>query len=246
MIAKIPYFFFRSMNILKSDRKMILIALCPVVIGFAFYYFLGQYAYSEVSAWGNGYITEKFPDQGWMNTLVSGLAILILGVLINWTFFIFISVIASPFNDMISARVEVIYKQQKKASDTLMQTLARLPSILFNEVKKIGVIVLLSIANIALGFVFPPITFILGGLILAISFVDYSWSRNELKVSECISDVRKGFLPYLLGGVAFMFLISVPLLNLFFLPLAVVFFTVIYCELRVKGQSQNEEISTQG
>lgn len=238
MIAKIPYFFFRSMNLLKTDKKMIMIALCPVLIGFAFYYFLGQYAYSEVSAWGHGYINEKFPDQGWMNTLISGLAILILGVLINWTFFIFISVVASPFNDMISARVEKIYELRKESTDSLIETFKRLPSILMNEVKKIGVIALLSIANIALGFVFPPITFILGGLILAISFVDYSWARNELNLSECIGDVRHGFFPYLLGGVCFMFLISVPILNLFFLPLAVVFFTVIYCELRVNGQEK--------
>ncbi|AYF43283.1 MULTISPECIES: EI24 domain-containing protein [Halobacteriovorax] len=244
MVSKIPYFFFRSMNILKSDKKMILIALCPVIIGFALYYFLGQYAFNEVSTWGHGYINEKYPDQGWVSTVFSGVLIVLLGVIINWTFFLVISFIASPFNDMLSARVEVIYNLQKKESDTLVATFKRLPSILLNEVKKVGVIVILSVINIAFGFVFPPVTFILGGLILAISFIDYSWARHELRVSECIRDVRKGFLPYLLGGVCFMFLISIPLLNLFFLPLAVVFFTVIFCELRINKQASNEEVSS--
>lgn len=244
MVTKIPYFFFRSMNILKTDKKMILIALCPVLIGFVLYYTLGHYAFSEISTWGHGYINEKYPDQGWVSTIFSGVLILLLGVIINWTFFIVVSVIASPFNDMLSSRVEVIYNLQKKESDTLAQTFKRLPSILLNELKKIGVIVVLSTINIGVGFLFPPITFVLGGLILGISFIDYSWSRHELKVSECIRDVKNGFLPYLLGGVCFMLLISIPLLNLFFLPLAVVFFTVIFCELRVQEKAGHEEVSS--
>ncbi|MFG1500633.1 EI24 domain-containing protein [Halobacteriovorax sp. XZX-3] len=246
MIGKLPYFFFRSMNILKADKKIILIALCPVLIGFILYYSLGHYAFSEVSAWGHGYINEKYPEQGWVSTVFSGVLIILLGVIINWTFFIVVSVIASPFNDMLSSRVEMIYKLQKESTDTFTQTMKRLPSILMNELKKIGVIVVLSIINIGIGFFFPPITFVLGGLILAISFIDYSWSRNNLTFAECVGDIKSGFLPYLLGGVGFMILISIPLLNLFFLPLAVVFFTVIYCELRVKEIASSEEVPTKG
>ena len=244
MISKMPYFFFHSLKIIKSDRKMFFIALCPIIIGFIFYYFMGSYAYAEVSAWGHALISEKFPDQGWMNTIFSSLAVIILAVLINWTFFLFISFIASPFNDMMSARVEVMYKLEKKDSDSFSETMKRVPSIIINEIKKIGVIVLLSVVNIALGFFFPPITFLIGGLILAISFIDYSWSRNDLKLSECIRDVRTGFFPYLIGGFCFMFLISIPILNLFFLPIAVVFFTVIYCEVKVSKGSSSEEVSS--
>ncbi len=235
MVLKIPYLFFKSLDIMKSDKKVIMLGLIPVILGFICYYFLGGYVFNDLQLIGKEYLSKYVDASGWVGSVFFGLITILFAVFMNFTFFIFVSVIAAPFNDLISSRVEKVYSQERDDSDAFSGILKKLPELFKNEMKKIGFIIILSIINVIVGFVFPPASFVLAGLILAISFVDYSWSRNEMTFSECFIDVKKGFLPYLLGGVSFLFLIAVPILNLFFLPLAVVFFTVIFCELRKKN-----------
>lgn len=235
MVLKVPYLFFKSIDILKSDKKIIFLSLIPVAIGFLCYYFLGGYVFGDLKTIGIEYLSQYVDMTGWVGSIFKGILAVLFAVLVNFTFFIFVSIIAAPFNDLISARVEKVYGTSQLEDQSFADTLKKLPTIAKNEGKKIFFIVLISIINIIISFFFPPASFLLAGLILAISFVDYSWSRNELTFGDCFGDLKKGFLAYLLGGVAFMLLISIPIINLFFLPLAVVFFTVIYCELRVKN-----------
>lgn len=205
----------------------------PLMIGFACYYFLGNYVFGDLQLMGKEYLAQHMDLSGWVGSIFTGLVTVLFVVFMNFTFFIFVSIIASPFNDLISARVEKIYGTSNEEEQSLKDVLKRLPTTLKNEAKKIVFIIVLSFINLAISLTFPPASFIIAGIILAISFVDYSWSRNELSVTECIKDLKRGFVTYLLAGIAFMFLISIPIINLFFLPLAVVFFTVIFCELKV-------------
>ncbi len=234
MFLKIPYLFFKSLDIMKSDKKIIMISIVPVFIGFVCYYFLGSYVFGDLFKMGEQYISQKFQVDGWVSTLLFSLISILFAVLVNWTFFIFVSVIAAPFNDLISSRVEKKYKPNNVLLDS-EGFFKGLPRIFKNEAKKVAFVILLSVVNIIIGFIFPPVSFLIGALILAISFIDYSWSRNNLEFSVCFKNIKTGFLSYLLGGIMFMFLISIPILNLFFLPFAVVFFTVIYCELEQKN-----------
>ncbi|EQC44736.1 EI24 domain-containing protein [Bacteriovorax sp. Seq25_V] len=234
MFLKVPYLFFKSLDIMKSDKKIIMISVIPVVIGFICYYFLGSYIFGDLFKLGEQYLAEKFQVEGWVSTLLFSLISIMFAVLVNWTFFIFVSVIAAPFNDLISSRVEKIYRPSIETKDS-EGFWKGLPKVFKNEAKKVAFVIFLSVINIIIGFIFPPVSFLLGALILAISFIDYSWSRNNLEFGLCFQNMRHGFLSYLLGGILFMFLISIPVLNLFFLPFAVVFFTVIYCELDQKN-----------
>lgn len=235
MVLKVPYLFFKSLDIMKSDKRVIMFGMIPVLLGFTCYYFLGTYVFGDLQAMGKDYISQHVDTAGWVGNVFLGLITVLFAVFMNFTFFIFVSVIAAPFNDLISSRVEKIYAKTEDNSQGFSEMMKKLPTTLKNEAKKIGFIILLSIINVIIGFIFPPASFLLAGLIFAISFVDYSWSRNEMTFGECFGDLKKGFLAYLLGGILFLFLIAIPILNLFFLPLAVVFFTVIYCELRFKN-----------
>jgi CysZ protein len=209
--------------------------MIPVLLGFVCYYFLGSYVFGDLQVMGKEYLSKHMDTTGWIGNVFFGLITILFAVFMNFTFFIFVSVIAAPFNDLISSRVERIYSKTQDDGQGFSEMMKKLPATIKNELKKVGFIIILSIINVIVSFAFPPASFLLAGLILAISFVDYSWSRNEMTFGECFGDLKKGFLPYLFGGIAFLFLIAIPILNLFFLPLAVVFFTVIYCELRFKN-----------
>ncbi len=228
-VLKLPYFFFKSVDHLKSDRKVMFLSVIPVLIGLTCYYFLGQYVFGDLKTMGTEYLAGYIDMSGWIGSLFTWIIALVFAIVINFTFFIFVSVIASPFNDLISERIAEIYGLDPEGSDG--KFFSRLPGIIGNELKKISLIILLSIINIIISFIFPPLSFVIAGLLFSVSFVDYSWSRKEMTFSECRNDFKKSGIVYTLGGMGFLFLISIPILNLFFLPLAVVFFTTLHIEM---------------
>ncbi len=234
MVLRLPYYFFKSLSYMRNDKKVMLYSIIPVLIGFICYYFLGTYMFDKLEVLAREFLMSYVTVSGWVENLIQGLVGLVVLVFVNFTFFIFVSIIASPFNDIISERIEVMYKLDPK-EQTFSDVVKKLPSMLINEFKKVILIFLCSIFNFIVGIFVPPLGFILTGLLFAVSFVDYSWSRRELTPKECIGEIKKGFLPFMLGGSAFMFLISIPILNLFFLPVAVVFFTTLNSEIRSKN-----------
>jgi len=231
-LRKIPFYFIKSLSIIKSEKKIILFGAIPILIGILSYYFLGKLIFGDLYSLGNEYIKSHFQTSTWMNTLFFSLMTIIFFFLINWTFFIFVSIIASPLNDIISSLVDKHYNLDQSYKFKLSLLIKKLPKILINEIKKILLILILSILNFILSFIFAPASFLLAGFILSISFIDYSWSRNDLDFKQCLNDLKKNFFLYLLSGAIFMVFISIPLLNLLFLPFAVVYFTVIYCETK--------------
>ncbi len=228
-VLKVPYYFFKSVDFLKSDRKVMLLSTIPVLIGLICYYFLGAYVFGDLKQLGTEYLSQYVDMSGWMGSLFTWIIAIVFAIVINFTFFVFVSVIASPFNDLISERIAELYGVDPEGSNEVM--IKKLPRVLVNEFKKVLIIISISILNIAISFIFPPLSFVIAGLLLAVSFVDYSWSRKEMKVQACKEDFKRGVFVYTIGGMGFLFLISIPVLNLFFLPLAVVFFTTLHLEM---------------
>jgi uncharacterized protein involved in cysteine biosynthesis len=61
-------------------------------------------------------------------------------------------------------------------------------------------------------------------------FVDYSWSRHNIKFKDCLKDIRGHIFGYSLGGVFFFVLVSIPIINLIVSPLATSYFTLLWLE----------------
>lgn len=80
------------------------------------------------------------------------------------------------------------------------------------------------------GFIFPPLSVLISGLLFAASFLDYSWSRHDYNVGQCLKSVTSSFVIHLLSGMGLLFLISVPIVNLFVMPFSTIFYTVLFSE----------------
>lgn len=227
--------FSKALSVMKGDKWIMLLSTIPVLIGLALYYWLGAWMYGDVLAWGNDWVKQAISNDSWGNVITWFIGIIMTVVLyfvISWTFVLIISIIASPFNDVISARVEraILGKAEQSIGESFSTMFKRILRILWNESKKILFIVSLSLV----GFLFSlipflvPVSFVISAALLAVGFLDYSWSRHEMKLGECIADLKRSVVPYTLGGSVFLFLIAVPVLNLFLLPYAVVYFTVLF------------------
>ena len=223
-----------SLRLFKRDKWVLIFSLIPVVIGLVIYGFFGQWLLTDVYAWGMSFVDEKV-EGGWLSAL-SWLIIAILSItvffVVNWTFVIVVSIVAAPFNDLISERVEKILtgEQTGDVSDSIKKMIGRFAHVLINELKKIILIIFVALLGFLFSFIFPPISLLISVVLLAVEFLDYSWGRDELSVTQCLSDLKKSFLTYSYGGLIFLFIVGIPILNLIALPLGVVYFTCLYVE----------------
>lgn len=219
-----------SFKLLKSDKYILFLSFVPSIIGIILYYFIGTYFFNDFYNWCLQFITPYFEDV----KIVAGVLKFFFGILFffmaGWTFFLVVSLVASPFNDLISARVESRVSGVKPVDEPF--SFGQLFRILKNEIKKIAFIFIVTIIGLVLGLFFPPISFLVSALLMAVTFLDYSWSRHNFTVAQCLEDMRGSFVTYLISGIIFMFAISIPLLNVLFLPIGVIHFTSVFAKKR--------------
>ncbi len=225
-----------ALHFLFKDKINFLLALIPILIGIALYIVLGSWIFGSVTDWGKELINEHISSGGWGTSvyyILSFIMTIAMFFIINWTFVLIVALIASPFNGIMSERIEKQMGGQTPANigDSIKRTLSKLGPILFNELKKISFIISLTILGLILGLfpVVTPFSIAIAALLLTVEFVDYNWSRHELKFRDCLSDVKSNFISYLLSGAVFMFLITIPIVNLFMLPYGISYFTVLWC-----------------
>jgi CysZ protein len=229
--------FGQALKVMTSDKWIMLLSMIPVLVGAALYYWLGSWMYGDVLAWGNQWVKEAISNDSFGNIvswIVGIVMTIVLYFIISWTFVLVISIIASPFNDVISSRVEraILGRSEESVGASFTQMFGRIFRILWNESKKIVFIIALSTFGFLLSFIpfLVPVSMLISATLLAVGFLDYSWSRHDMSFSACVSNLKASFLSYSLGGIVFLFLIAVPILNLFLLPYAVVYFTVLYAD----------------
>lgn len=231
---------------LYQDKVNLLLAIIPISMGFVLFYFLGSWVYGSVMEQGQALIRE-YISEGTMGNIVYYIVATILTVmlyfLINWTFVLLVSIIASPFNDMLSSRIE---KQLKgKTPDSLKHTfkemLSKVAATLFNEIKKVSLIIVLSVISLVFGYIplLTPVSVFITITLLSIEFLDYSWSRHGLSFMNCLGDLRRNILGYTFGGGFFFIIVSIPVINLIVPSLATSFFTILW----VKNNEHNNQIT---
>jgi CysZ protein len=233
-------------KLILKDKVSLLLALIPVVIGVTLYVVAGKAFFSMALSYGNQYI-EQYLSNGAFGQIVYYLVVSILTIMlyfiVNWTFVILLSLIASPFNDLLSSRIEKLLAGEDlpNFSSSLKGVFDNFFHTVINELKKIFFIVTLSIVALLFGYIpfLTPISVFVTVLLLAVSYVDYSWARNNIPFHECRADVRKNVLSYTFGGGMFMVIIAIPLLNIIVPSLATSYFTVLW----VKNNEHSNKIT---
>jgi CysZ protein len=227
--------FRKSLNYIFRDGVNFSLAMVPILLGLSLYIYLGKRAYSDGMEWMRAMVTNHITAGSWGDflyyILISILTIVVF-FLISWTFVLVVSILASPFNDLISARVERAELGQKQLSfsDASSNMFSKFFKTILNESKKILVIAILAIISMLFNFipVLVPISIVLSALLLAIQFVDYSWSRHNLRFASCLQDLRSNWLRYIASGLVVLVFVSIPVINIFVTPIASAFYTILW------------------
>ncbi len=175
--------------------------------------------------------------------IISGLLMFLLFVLVNWTFVLCLGVLAAPFNDMISARIERKLLGSQLEGDrraTLSAVFRRLGYTLKNELKKITVIFVITLFTMLLNFfpLFYPLALLMLALLMSSQYLDYSWSRHDWPAGKCLKDVLGNLPANLASGLMFMVLIAVPFLNALVPAIATSYYTVLWTKRQTPQMPQ--------
>jgi CysZ protein len=230
-----------TFKLLKEDKFALLLSMIPIIIGIVLFSFLGRWAYTDLFDYLKSVATPYFQSESLgfiLSYIIAILIAVILYFLISFGFVVIVTLISSPFNDLLSERVQKKYflnipllKPEKK------NTLLGFIRFFFNEIKKLVLIIFLSIFAFILSF-FPilfPFGVVLSGILFAINFLDYSWSRHDFTLRNCLVDFyQSGFLYILTGVVAIVFM-AIPVINLLVYPLLNIVFTTQFY-LHKKGK----------
>ena len=238
---------------LFSNKTNFMLALIPVIIGVIVYALLGGWIFNSLIPLGEQWVTSYFSNETVGDIfyyLIVGLVSVFLYLLVSWTMVLLISLIASPFNDLISSRVERLArgKEPEDLSSGFGNMIKKLIGTLLNEIKKVVMILLFTIIAFALNLlpVLVPLAFLITAILFAIQFVDYSWSRHDLASKECFRDTRRNWIPYAISGSGFLVLATIPVVNLFLPAYATSYYTVLWTNLRKKREAISESNKIDG
>lgn len=210
----------------------------PLTINIAIFSALLAYSVNRFSAWVN-YLLQLIPD--WLNFLqwlLWPVFILLLLVIVVFSFTIVANLISAPFNGLLAEQVEQQVAQQRppSASDSIWQTVASLPRALGRELAKllytlpiallIWILTLIPTVNV----ISPLLWLVWGAWMMAIQYGDYPADNNRVKFKRFRRLLASQRLTSLGFGAAVLGVTMVPGLNFFVIPAAVCGATLLWCE----------------
>jgi CysZ protein len=197
----------------------------PVIINATVLIALGAFSYARFGTWVNS-IINWFPE--WMSALywlVWGVSLLVLLVLLLFVFTFVANIIASPFNAVLSIKVEELISGRPPVS-TVSPWMV-LPRALGREVIKLLYVLprllgLLLITIIPVINTISPFLWILfGAWMMAIQYSDYGADNNDVSFSDLKRRLgRKRFQSVMFGFPAYL-LLTIPIVNLILMPVGV-------------------------
>jgi CysZ protein len=223
-----------ALRSILRDPINLLLALIPTLLALAIYGFAIAAIFRNSDYLGL-VVQDYLPDPniaGWVGKLITALFVLFVFLIMSWTFVIVVGIISAPFNSMLSSRIETLLvgkTLEHNKSSTFKEMIHGITRTFKDEFQKLFFVVLLTCLALLLNLfpLFYPVGVFLLSLLIAVQFVDYSWSRANLGFGGCVQDVIKNLLPYAAGGFFFLILMTVPLINSLVPSLATGYFTVL-------------------
>lgn len=227
--------FFRGVRILLSTRRLWPYVWIPVLINTVVYalvvgagvYFFGDLMQLLLPV-GDAWYVSVLRFFGWIVFSV----VIVFGIYL--TFFVVATIIASPFNEMLSAKYEEL-KTGRKVAEGLGVMAA-----VWQEVKRLvlylvalGALVLVtSVLSVipVLNLVVPVLWALFTGFVSALEFLSYTFDRRGMSLRAKFSYMRRTLGRCQGFGLAVAGAMMIPVLNLAVIPCAVVGATHLYLE----------------
>lgn len=195
---------------------LINIVVLAAMIGVSFTYF---------DDWIDG-VMGWFPD--WMSALywlIWVIAFIVVLVMLLFCFTFVANIISSPFNAVLSMKVEQSLTGKAPVSTVspwmvLPRTVAREIGKLIYMLPRLLLLILITIIPV-INTVSPFLWVLFGAWMMAIQYADYGADNNDLSFRDLKLALRRTRLHAIMFGLPAYLLLTVPLVNLILMPVGV-------------------------
>jgi CysZ protein len=224
-------FFFDGLKLITQPglRQYVII---PVIINVLVLSGVIAYGVSQYDAWTTA-LNDSLPE--WLMFL-SGvfavLAALLVLVIMLYLFTIIANIISSPFNAVLSIKIEERLTGRTPGGDAglaviLVRSLVReVAKLLYYLPRVIGLIVITLIPGI--NALAPFLWVLFGAWMMSIQYVDYAADNNEVRFSDMRRLLARERVQTVAFGLVVYVALAVPVLNLVLIPAAVAGGTLLW------------------
>jgi CysZ protein len=220
-----------------THKSLRLFVIIPLIINITiFASFIGltiSYIDSIMSGW-----MDAIPQWlSFIQWLIWPLIAITLSLISGYAFTTIALLIASPFNALLAEKAEeLITGRPVDGLEGLSAAIVAVPRGIIREIMKLMYYIPLFLLVLVLSFI-PPVNaaapvlwFLLGAWMMSLQFLDYPMDNHQLRfadVKEAASSIRMTSMGF---GGAVALCASIPVINFFVIPSAVVGATLLWCE----------------
>jgi CysZ protein len=225
--------FFEGFRLVRQPglRQYVLIPLAInfVVLGIVMFY--GASQYDALVATITGWLPEWLAFLAGVMTFLAAVMIFAVGI---YLFTIVANIIASPFNAILSEKVEEhlvpgLLRESPSVMLIIGRSVAReISKLLYLLPRLLGLLILSIIPGVNALAPFAWILF--GAWMMAIQYVDYGADNNQVSFPELKARLGSCRFQALLFGLVVYFILAIPVVNLFLIPVAVAGGTVLWVQ----------------
>jgi CysZ protein len=228
---------FAAFAFLKQHKSLTKYILIPFIINLVIFSLAAYLGFSLFES----QILHRIPqNEAWYWSVLNYaswlLAILLTAVLVFFSFTVIGSLVASPFNEILSERTEQIVTGGKAAETFHLRIFFKdAISTFLDESRKIALFVTAMILLLMLNLVpiigtllYPILSTILIVFFLAVEYTGYVFSRKRLPFREQRRYLLKNKSLWVGFGIGLLLILAIPLVQFFCIPLGVIGATRLY------------------
>lgn len=209
--------------------------ILPVTVNVLLFGALIYYVASRFDGWLAAFVGGLPAWASFLEYLLWPLFLLLVVVMVFFTFTLFGNLIAAPFNGFLAEKVEVVVRGEDRAPPFRWRELvAMVPRTLGRELRKLGYFLPRALVLLVLSFIpglnllAAPLWLLFGVWMMAVQYIDYPADNNKVDWGGMMAWLRQRRLASLSFGAATYAALLVPGLNLVLMPAAVAAATVLW------------------
>ncbi|MFT4824866.1 MAG: CysZ protein [Halioglobus sp.] len=220
-----------------THKKLRLFVIIPLLINIIIFSSLIGIGYGYLNS-TIGAIIAWIPDWlSFIEWIIWPLVVIVFSLVTGYLFTALALLIASPFNALLAEKAEeIITGRPVDSLEGLGPALMAVPRGIIRELLKLLYYLPMFLLVFILTIVpltsplSPFLWFVLGAWMMSLQFVDYPMDNHQLSFTDVKEAVRSHRLSSMgFGGVVALFA-SIPIVNFFVVPSAVVGATLFWCE----------------
>ena len=205
-----------------------LFVLLPLTVNLLLFAGLIGFAVQEFSGWVDAFMPSLPEWLSFLQYLLWPLFVLLVLVLVFFSFTMLANIIAAPFNGFLAEKVEVVVRGQDDfPAFSWAELMAMIPRTVGRELRKLAYFLPRAGALLILSFVpgvnllAAPLWIVFGIWMMAVQYIDYPADNHKLGWNEMLAWLReKRWQSLGFGGITYLALM-IPFVNILMMPAAV-------------------------